>query len=143
VGGGGARGVRGGGWGSGGWEGGSRGKFNRGEEPAFCLWGAGAVEVGDQEGVRGGGRVAIGVICLRNTTLRRRRRARGDCREDLRVGRLKVELDAPHQGEGVWEEGKEMREEGFAGRGVGVDFWRGRGSGGGHCGWAERREEEG
>lgn len=72
----------------------------------------------------------------------RKRRAGGDGGEDVRVRRLEVELDAPDEGEGVWEEGEQMREEGFAGGGVGVDFWPGRGDGCRHCEWVEREKRE-
>lgn len=53
------------------------------------------------------------------------------CGKDACVGGVEVELDAADEGEGVGEEGEEVREEGLAGGGVGVDFGGG-GGGGGH-----------
>lgn len=147
-------GERGGGGRGRGRGGGKRGRqFDGREDPAFRLRGAGAVEVGDEEGgglrlyvrVRvcggvgvwsrgggGGGRLVFGVVGRR----RRRGRVGGDGREEPRVRRLEVELDASDEGEGGGEEGEEAREEGEAGEGVGVDVdfggsWGGWGRHGG------------
>ena len=100
------------------------GQLEGGEQPAFRLRRARAVDV--QRGEGGGGAAAAGRV-------RGRERA-----EDVGVRGLEVELEAPDEGEGVWEEGEEVREEGEAWGGVRVGF-------GGHAGlrgwrwWRGRR----
>lgn len=81
------------------------GELVGGEDPAFGLWGAGAV---DPAGGEEGGRCGEGIG--------------RECSEDEGVRGGEVVLQAAGQGERVREEGEEVREEGEVRGGVGIDL---------------------